>query len=110
MMFMNIRSMVLYVICLLHVYVCYMLLYVICLLYVILLYVICRRRVEHIVLCRHPHFFFLDFNNPVPKGTLRISGKKKLICQRYVHTTTGTKISSSNIWGGNTGLIPENII
>ena len=56
------------------------------------------------------NFFFFDFNNPVPKGTLRISGEKKLICQRYVHTTSGTKISSSNIWGGNTGLIPENII
>ena len=40
MMFMHMQSMLLYVICLLHVYVCYMLLYVICLLYVIyLLYV-----------------------------------------------------------------------
>ncbi len=32
MLFMHMRSMLLYVICLLHVYVCYMLLYVICLL------------------------------------------------------------------------------
>jgi hypothetical protein len=37
MMFMQMRSMLLYVVCLLHVYVCYMLLYVIYLLYVICL-------------------------------------------------------------------------